>query len=153
MLYLLISLAIIYAFLNGYRDSSSIVTGVIASRAIQPRLALYLVAAVDLIAPFLFGSAVAHSISTGLVKTSAVTLETIVIAMLAALGWNLFSWWKGIPSSSTHSLIGGLLGAILITRGTQAIQAGGVVIVILPLVVAPVPVSYTHLTLPTTPYV
>lgn len=138
MLYLLISLAIIYAFLNGYRDSSSIVTGVIASRAIQPRLALYLVAAVDLIAPFLFGSAVAHSISTGLVKTSAVTLETIVIAMLAALGWSLFSWWKGIPSSSTHSLIGGLLGAILITRGTQAIQAGGVVIVILPLVIAPV---------------
>jgi len=138
MLLLLITLALIYAFLNGYRDSSSILAGVIASRAMRPRLALYLVAAVDVVAPFLFGSAVARSITTGLVNTSAVTLDTIVIAMLAALVWSLFSWWRAIPSSSTHALIGGLLGAVVIAQGPQAILTGGLVRVILPLFIAPV---------------
>jgi len=138
VLYLLIVLALIYSFLNGYRDSSSILAGVIASRAMRPRLALNLVAVIDLVAPFFFGSAVARSITTGLVNTSTVTVETIVIAMVAALGWSLFSWWRGIPSSSTHSLIGGLLGAILITNGPQAILAGGLVFVILPLFIAPI---------------
>jgi PiT family inorganic phosphate transporter len=138
MLFVLIILALVYAFLNGYRDSSSILAGVIASRAMHPRWALYLVAAADLIAPFIFGSAVARSITTGLVDTSAVTLDTLVIAMVAALGWSLFSWWRGIPSSSTHSLIGGLLGAVLITRGPQVILTGGLVYVILPLFLAPI---------------
>ncbi len=138
MLIFLVVLALIYAFLNGYRDSSSILAGVIASRAMNPRLALYLVAIADFIAPFLFGSAVARSVTTGLVKTSAVALETIVIAMVAALGWNFFSWWRGIPSSSTHALIGGLLGATIISEGPQAIITDGLSVVILPLFLAPV---------------
>jgi PiT family inorganic phosphate transporter len=137
MLLLLIALALIYAFLNGYRDTSSILAGVLASRAMGPRWALYLVAVVDLIAPFLFGSAVARSITTGLVDASAISLDALVIAMVAALGWNLFSWWRAIPSSSTHSLIGGLLGAVLISHGPQAIMIGGLAFVILPLIFAP----------------
>ncbi len=138
MLLFLIALALFNAFFNGYRDTSSILAGVMASRAVRPRWALYLVAAGDLIAPLAVGSAVARSITTGLVNTSAITLDTIVIAMVAAVGWNLFSWWRGIPSSSTHSLIGGLLGATLITSGPQAILTGGLAFVILPLVLAPV---------------
>jgi len=138
MLYLLIALALLYSFLNGYRDSSSILAGVIASRAMHPRLALYMVAAASLIAPFLFGSAVARAITTGLVDTSVITLQTLVIAMVAALGWNLFSWWRGIPSSSTHSLIGGLLGAVLITNGPGAILPSGLLRVLLPLFLAPI---------------
>jgi len=138
LLILLIILSLIYAFLNGYRDSSSILAGVIASRAMNPRLALYLGAAADLIAPFFFGSAVAQSITTDLIKTSAVTLDTIVIAMVAALVWTFFSWWQGIPSSSTHALVGGLLGATLITSGSQAILTGGLALVILPLIIAPI---------------
>lgn len=137
MLWILIALALIYALLNGYRDSSSILAGVIASRAIQPELALFLVAIADLIAPFIFGSAVARSITTGLVNTSAFTINTIVIAMIAAVGWSLFSWWRGIPSSSTHALIGGLLGATLITKGPQAISTSGLAFVILPLFLGP----------------
>ena len=137
MLVLLIILALFYAFLNGYRDSSSILAGVLASRAIPPRWALLLVGAIDLVAPFLFGSAVARAITTGLVDIHAVTLDTIVIAMLAALAWSLISWWQGIPSSSTHALVGGLLGAVLITHGPQAILGSGLVKVLLPLILAP----------------
>jgi inorganic phosphate transporter, PiT family len=137
MLLFLIFLVLVNAFFNGYRDSSSILAGVIASRALRPRWALVLVAAADLVAPFIFGSAVARSISTGLVNISAISLTTIVIAMIAAVSWNLFSWWRGIPSSSTHSLIGGLVGATLITSGPQTIIMTGLVFVILPLIFAP----------------
>ncbi len=137
MLIFLVALALLYSFLNGYRDSSSILAGVIASRAMRPRVALYLIAAAELIAPFFFGSAVARAITTGLVNTSAITLDTIVVAMLAAVAWSLFCWWRGIPSSSTHTLIGGLLGAALILNGPKAILSRGVIFVVLPLVVAP----------------
>ena len=138
MLYLLIALALLYSFLNGYRDSSSILAGVIASRAMRPRVALYLVAAAELIAPFFFGSAVARSITTGLVDSTAVQLNTIVIAVAAAVAWNLFCWWRGIPSSSTHALIGGILGATLILDGPRAIISKGVIFVLVPLTLAPV---------------
>ncbi len=138
MLIALIGLALIYSFLNGYRDSSSILAGVIASRAMRPRLALYLVALAEFIAPFLYGAAVARSITTGLVHPEVVTLRTIVIAMLAAVLWNLFCWWRGIPSSSTHALIGGVVGATLIIDGPSAIIVNGVLYNVLPLFVAPV---------------
>ncbi len=137
MLWLVIGLVLIYAFFNGYRDTSSVLAGVVASRAMRPRLALVLVAAADFIAPFLFGEAVSRSISAGLVNASAISLRTIVVAMVATLGWNGFAWWRGIPSSSTHALIGGLLGAILITAGPQAILFNGLLFVLLPLVVGP----------------
>jgi len=137
MLLILIVLALIYAFLNGYRDTSSVLASVVASRAMRPRLALYLVAIADLIAPFIFGSAVARSIAAGLVNTSAISLRTIVLAMIATLGWNILAWKRGIPSSSTHALIGGLLGAILITAGPHAILINGLLIVLLPLVIGP----------------
>jgi PiT family inorganic phosphate transporter len=138
MLILLIVLALFYAFLNGYRDSSSILSGVIASRAMNPRIALYLIGVADLIAPFLFGFAVARSIATGLIDTSAVELSTITLGMASAVIWSLFSWWQGIPSSSTHAMIGGLLGAALITHGTKAILTSGLLNIILPLLLAPV---------------
>jgi inorganic phosphate transporter, PiT family len=138
MLQFLIGLTLLYSFLNGYRDSSSILAGVIASRAMRPRVALYLVALAEFVAPFFFGAAVTRSLTTGLVNTSAVSLPTIVVAIAAAVFWNLFCWWRGIPSSSTHALIGGLLGATLILDGPGAILGKGVVFVILPLIIAPI---------------
>lgn len=137
MLYVLVALALIYSFLNGYRDSSSILAGVIASRAMRPRLALYLIAAAELIAPFFFGSAVARSITTGLVNPSVISLNTIVVAMIAAVSWSFFCWWRGIPSSSTHALIGGVVGAALVLNGPRAVLMSGILFVVLPLLLAP----------------
>lgn len=103
----------------------------------HPRLALYLSAFSEFIAPFIFGAAVAQTIATGLVKPAEMTLQTLAIAMIAALTWTLLAWWIGIPSSSSHSLIGGLLGVTLIEAGPAAIQPGGLVRVVLPLLIAP----------------
>ncbi len=138
MLYALITLALIFSFLNGYRDSSSILAGVIASRAMRPRVALYVVAIAELIAPFFFGAAVARSVTTGLVNSSLISINTIVIAMIAAVLWNLFCWWRAIPSSSTHALIGGVLVATLIIHGPHAVIMGGLLYILLPLLLAPI---------------
>ena len=137
MLFVLIFLSLIYAFLNGNRDSSSILAGVIASRAIHPRLALYLAGVAEFIAPFLFGTAVARTVATGLVDPGVITLKTIVIAMAGAIAWTLFAWWRGIPSSSSHALVGGLLGSAILTNGPQAILTSGLAKVLLPLFLAP----------------
>ena len=138
MLYLLIALALLYAFLNGYRDSSSVLAGVIASRAMRPSVALYLVAAAELVAPLFIGAGVSRTVTTGLVDAHAISLNTVVIAMIAALLWNLFTWWRGIPSSSTHALIGGLMGAAWAIHGSAAIITSGLLYAILPLFAAPV---------------
>lgn len=138
MLPLLIGLALFYAFFNGYRDSSSILAGVIASRAMRPAIVLYLVAAAELVAPFLIGSAVARTVTTGLVNAEAITLSTLVMAMVAAVLWSLFCWWRGIPSSSTHALIGGVVGATWIVHGWRAVLLNGLLYAVLPLLLAPV---------------
>src|SRR5512139_2493249 len=100
LLSLLVGLAVFYAFFNAYRDSSSILAGVLASRAMRPRVALYLVGAAEFVAPFLVGSAVARTVTTGLVDVREITLNTLIIAMAAATLWGLVCWWLAIPSSS-----------------------------------------------------
>lgn len=137
MLYLLIGLAVFYAFFNAYRDSSSILAGVLASRAMRPRLALHLVGVAELVAPFLVGSAVARAVTTGLLDVPAITLNTLLTAMAAATLWSLLCWRLGIPSSSTHALIGGLVGAAWIIHGSDAILSTGLLRVLLPLLAAP----------------
>lgn len=138
LLIVLVVLSLVYSFLNGYRDSSSILSGVIASRSLDPKIALYLIGAADLIAPFLFGLAVARSIATGLIDVSAIELSTITLGMASAVLWSLFAWWRGIPSSSTHAMIGGLLGAAWIAHGPQVILTSGLVDIVLPLLLAPI---------------
>ncbi len=138
MLWLLIISALVFAFINGYRDSSSIMAGVIVSRAMSPRLARLLSGFAEFVAPFLFGTAVARSLGTGLVDPGAISIDTIVVAMLAALAWTFFTWFWGIPSSSSHALFGGILGAALVIQGPKAILMSGLVKLALPLFLAPV---------------
>lgn len=138
MLWLLVLFALLFAFINGYRDSSSITAGVIASHSLSPRKALLLTGLAELVAPFLFGSAVAKTLTTGLIDPAVINLGTVLAAIGSALVWTLFSWWRGIPSSSSHALVGGLIGSALVTGGWSAVLSGGVLKVILPLFVAPV---------------
>jgi len=138
LLWVLIGLALIFAFINGFRDSSSIMAGVISSHALPPRLARYICGVAEFAAPFLFGIAVAKSITTDLVDPSIISLETITMAIAAALIWTIFAWLIGIPSSSSHSLVGGILGAVLLVDGPQAIIYSGLYKVILPLFLAPI---------------
>lgn len=137
LLIVIFALAFLFGGLNGYVDSSSMVATVIASRALPPRLALGLSALAGFLGPFLFGTAVAATIGANLLVHNAITFPALISGVGAALLWNLLSSRLGIPSSSTHALIGGLLGAGLLSGGLAVVRAQGLVLALAALFVSP----------------
>ena len=133
----IVILALLYAFLNGVNDSSSIVATMISSRALSPRAALGLTAVAEFLGPFIFGIAVAKTIGHGIVLPEAISSSVILAAMLAAVSWNLLTGYLGLPSSSSHALIGGLIGAVSMGAGWRAIQVSGLEKTLIPLFIAP----------------
>lgn len=133
-----IAAGLLFDFLNGFHDSANVVATVIASQAMSARLALTISALTNFIGPFLFGVAVATTIGTEVVSEEAVTVPTAMAALLSAIIWNLITWWFGIPSSSSHALIGGFVGAAVIGFGIDAIQIDGLTRVLLALLLSPV---------------
>jgi len=139
MLIALIVLAVIFDFLNGVHDSSNIVATVIFSRALNPRVALILAAISHFIAPFLFGVAVATTIGDELLNMSAVNMNAIMAGVIAAIVWNLITWYFGIPSSSSHALLGGLLGAALLpSRSLEIVKVSGLTKIAIALFLSPI---------------
>jgi PiT family inorganic phosphate transporter len=138
LLVIFIAIALVFDFLNGFHDSANVVASTIASKSMSPRVALTLTALTNFIGPFLFGVAVATTIGTEVVTDEAVTVPTAMAALLAAIIWNIATWWLGIPSSSSHALIGGFVGAALIGFGINAIQVEGLTKVLLALLISPV---------------
>jgi len=134
----IIGLALIFDFLNGFHDSANIVATVISSRAMAPRRVLLMTAVAEFIGPFLFGVAVATTIGSEVVEAEAVTLIVVASALVSAIGWNLFTWYFGIPSSSSHALIGGIMGAVVIQSGWEALRPEGLTKVLLALLISPV---------------
>ena len=104
---LLVVLALVFDFLCGVRDCASVVATVIASRALSGRQALTIAAIAEFIGPFLFGVAVATTIGKDLLNSDEIQLSVVIAALLAAITWNLFTLWLGLPSSSSHALVGG----------------------------------------------
>ncbi|NIS81402.1 MAG: inorganic phosphate transporter [Anaerolineales bacterium] len=137
MIYLLLGLALLFDFLNGFHDSSNIVATVISSRALKPRVALLLAALAHFAGPFLFGLAVAKTIGDGLLDTSALSLNVVLAALISAILWNAATWYFGLPSSSSHALIGGLLGGAVLTNGLEVILVSGLIKIILVLLFSP----------------
>ena len=139
MLIVFIALAVVFDFINGFHDSSNIVATVIFSRALPPRVALTLAAISHFIAPFLFGVAVATTIGDELLVVSALTMNVIMAAIVSAIIWNLITWYFGIPSSSSHALLGGLLGAALIhSRSLAVVYASGLIKIAIALFLSPI---------------
>ncbi len=130
--------ALAFAFVNGFQDSANSVATMIASGAMSPRRALILNAISHFIGPFLFGTAVARTIGHEVVAETAATQTVVLAALLGAIGWNLLTWLLGLPSSSSHALIGGLVGAALTGRGLNAVLMPGLVKVLLALLVSPI---------------
>ena len=131
--------AVTFDFLNGFHDSSNIVATVISSRALHPRVALVLAAIAEFLGPFLFGVAVARTIGNELLTDQALTELVVLAALLAAVLWNLITWYLGMPSSSSHALLGGLLGAaILYTQTLTVVRVDGLIKVVLALLLSPV---------------
>lgn len=134
----LIALALVFAYLNGYNDSGSLVGTVISTGATGARRALILAAAANFVGPFLVGSAVAVVVGTRIVYPDAITLASLGATLLAAIIWNAVATSLGIPTSSTHALLGGLIGGGIAVGGFQVVQTSGVLIVLLALVIAPI---------------
>jgi len=133
-----IGLAILFGFLNGMRDSSNIVATMISSRAFSPQAALGITAVAEFIGPFLFGVVVAKTIGSDVVQSSALSLSVIAACLIGAIVWNMITWLFGIPGSSSHALIGGLLGAVIMEGGTHAIKLDGLYKVVIALVTSPI---------------
>ena len=138
MLATLIVLALIFDFLNGLNDSASIVATVISSRALNPRPALLLTALGEFIGPFLFGVAVAKTLAADLLDPGAITLEVLVAALIGAIAWGLVTWYLGVPSSSSHALVGGLLGAAISAVGAGVVIQAGLLKILAALFLSPV---------------
>jgi PiT family inorganic phosphate transporter len=138
LLYVLIAIALLFDFTNGSNDASSIVATAISSRAIGPRTAMAMTAVAEFCAPFLFGVAVANTLGNGLIDTAAISLSVVLAAVIAAITWNLITRSLGIPSSSSHALVGGLLGASILTGGLSVVHLPGLIKVLLGLFASPV---------------
>jgi len=138
LLIVFVAIALIFDFLNGFHDSANVVATAIASRAIAPKWALTIAALSNLIGPFLFGVAVATTIGNEVLQHYAVTIPVAMAALLSAIVWNIVTWWFGIPSSSSHALIGGFVGAALMGFGMGVIRMEGMMKVIVGLFISPV---------------
>ncbi len=104
--------ALVFTYINGFHDTANSIATVVATKVLSPRQAVLLAAVTNLIGAFC-GTAVAATIASGLVDPQVATMAVLVCALLAAIFWNLLTWWFGLPASSSHSLIGGLCGACL----------------------------------------
>jgi inorganic phosphate transporter, PiT family len=133
-----IVLALIFDFLNGVHDSSNVVSTMISSRAFSPRVALGVTAVANFCGPFLFGVAVAKTIGQDIVGPESINTQVLIAALTGAIIWNLLTWYLGFPSSSSHALIGGLVGAVMAGAGWQAIQFAGIQKVLIALFLSPV---------------
>jgi len=138
LLYILIALAIIFDLTNGIHDSSNMVATMISSRAMSPKSALFLASIANFVAPFIFGVSVAKTIGEDIVDPKTITLKIILAALLGAIIWNLITWYFGIPSSSSHALVGGFLGSTIIKYGFNMIKTEGIIKILIFLMISPI---------------
>jgi PiT family inorganic phosphate transporter len=112
LVFAVLVVALIFTYTNGFHDTANAIATVVGTKVLTPRQAIMLAAVTNLVGSF-FGLAVAKTISSGLVEQSFITQGVLICALLAAIFWNLLTWWYGLPSSSSHALVGSLVGAAL----------------------------------------
>ena len=121
----LIGLALLFDFINGLHDAANSIATVVSTRVLSPRTAVIMAAFFNFIAFLFFGTHVASTIGKGIVDADVINGQVIFAALIGAIGWNVITWWLGIPSSSSHALVGGLAGAGIAQSGLEAIVASG----------------------------
>jgi inorganic phosphate transporter, PiT family len=128
----------IFGFFDGFHGSASVVATVISSRAMPPRTILLLAGLAEFAGPFLFGVAIAETIGKDLADPHHLTVPVVTTAVLAAIAWKVITWRVGVPSSSSHALFGGLVGAITIGSGAAVLHSQGLSKVAVALILSPV---------------
>ena len=137
MLVIVVLMAVAFDYINGFHDTANAIATSVATRALSPKAAILMAASFNFIGAFA-GTAVAKTIGSGLVQESTTTQAIIVAALLGAIAWNLITWWLSLPSSSSHGLIGGLLGATFVAAGAGAFKVDGIVgKVLVPMITSP----------------
>ncbi len=137
-LYIVVGLVILFDFINGFHDSANSIATVVSTKVLSPLAAVSMAAFFNFIAFIIFPLKVAHTMSMGVVNPDVVNLTVISSAVIAAIIWNLATWWLGLPSSSSHTLVGGLVGAAVAGSGWGTVIMSGVIKIVVFIVVAPV---------------
>ncbi len=136
-LYILIALVLIFDFINGFHDSANSIATVVSTKVLSPVAAVGLAAIFNFLAFLIFPLKVATTIGKGVINPDVITLNLIAAAIIAAIVWNLLTWWLGLPSSSSHTLVGGLVGAAIAGNGFSSVIYAGVMKILIFIVVAP----------------
>lgn len=124
---ILVIVALIFDYLNGFHDASNIVATMISSGAASPRAALAMVAGAQFVGPLVFGVAVATTVGKEVVNPESITIGVVLAALGSAIAWNIVTWFLGLPSSSSHALIGGLVGSAVASAGFSHLQVAGLI--------------------------
>ncbi len=137
LLIVIVAFALLFDYTNGFHDTANAVATVISTRVLPPTFAIVMCAVLNFAGAF-FSQNVAKTIAKGLIDSHAATQEVILAAIIGAIAWNVLTWYFGIPSSSSHALIGGLVGATVVFAGSHAVLWAGVMDkVVLPMVLSP----------------
>jgi PiT family inorganic phosphate transporter len=132
-LYILIGLVLIFDFINGFHDSANSIATVVSTKVLSPFAAVIMAAFFNFVAFLIFPLKVAATIGKGVINP-----DVIAAAILAAITWNLITWWYGIPSSSSHTLVGGLVGAAIASSGFDSVIMAGVIKIVIFIFIAPI---------------
>src|SRR5918911_146143 len=137
VLWIVVGTALAFDFTNGFHDTANAVATSVSTRALGPRSAVAIAAAANLAGAFVT-TAVAKTVGKGIIDTGLATTKTVLAAIIGAIVWNLLTWWRGLPSSSSHALIGGLVGAAMAQSWTRGVEWHGLAHkVAIPALVAP----------------
>jgi PiT family inorganic phosphate transporter len=132
-----VATALAFDFFNGFHDSANAIATIVITRTLKPGQAVLLAGAANFVGYFAFGVAVAQTIGKGVVDVQFITLPILVAALLGAILWNILTWLLGLPTSSSHALIGGLVGAAIASAGVKTVIIAGLAKIVLFIVVAP----------------
>ena len=122
-----IAMALVFAFTNGFQDAANAIATLVASRAARPLPAIIMASIANLLGPFLLGAAVANTVAGIVTVDPDVAVPVIGAGLTGAVAWNVITWYRGIPSSASHALVGGLVGAAVVAAGLQAVAWGPIV--------------------------
>ncbi|MHB1653347.1 MAG: inorganic phosphate transporter [Desulfitobacteriaceae bacterium] len=136
-LMIVVLLSLVFDYINGFHDTANAIATVVSTRALSPRQAVMLSAILNFVGA-LYNTTVAKTIAQDIVSVSLVTVEVVIGALIGAIIWNLLTWYFGIPSSSSHAIIGGVIGAAIVKAGPSSLQWAGIDKIALALVTAPI---------------
>ncbi len=134
---IIIGLVLVFDFINGFHDSANSIATVVSTKVLSPFAAVVLAAVFNFLAFLIFPLKVATTIGKGVINPDIVTLDLIAAAVTSAIIWNLLTWWWGLPSSSSHTLVGGLVGAAIAGSGVGSVVYSGVIRIVAFIIIAP----------------